>query len=79
MDDLLPMVLAASGTAAEFCARPEIWPHFEQWLRDGLDGETDDSVTPEFMSTSATVVLVLIQAIERETIARNFSDLLAGI
>jgi len=74
--ELLPTILAAGGTAAEFCSRPEVWPLFEQWLHEGMDGKPDGSVTREFMSVTAAVMLLLVQGIERETIAEQFADLL---
>jgi len=73
----LPMLLAASGVAAEFCAKPEIWPLFEEFLVEGMDGTPDDSVSREFLHLTASVILVLVQAMERESIADQFADLLA--
>lgn len=75
-NNFLPTILAAGGTAAEFCSRPDIWPLFEQWLHEGMTGEPDGSVTQEFMSVTAAVTLLLVQGIEREMIAEQFADLL---
>ena len=36
-DEILPEILAAAGVSAEFCARPEVWPAFEEWLRQLRD------------------------------------------
>jgi hypothetical protein len=77
-DDLLPTILAAGGTAAEFCSRPEIWPLFEKWLHEDMEGEPDGSVSREFMSVTAAVTLLLVQGIEREMIAARFADLLGS-
>lgn len=78
MDNFLPTVLAAGGTAAEFCSRPEIWPLFEKWLHEDMDGEPDGSVTREFMSVTATVTLLLVQGIEREMLSEEMENLLSS-
>jgi hypothetical protein len=78
MDELLPTILAAAGTTAEFCGQPHIWPLYEEWLHEVCtDGEPDGDVTREFMSVTATVILLLAQGLEREMIADRFSDLLS--
>lgn len=76
MDEALPTILAAGGTAAEFCSRPEIWPLFEKWLYD--DKQPDGEVTREFMSVTASVTLLLVQGIEREMLHEQVADFLAG-
>lgn len=76
MDELLPTVLAAGGTAAEFCSRPEIWPLFEKWLYE--DKEPDGEVTQDFMSMTATVTLLLVQGLEREVLAEQAAEFLAS-
>jgi hypothetical protein len=75
MDDLLPTVLAAGGTAAEFCSQPEIWPLFEKWLYG--DRRPDGEVTQDFMSLTATISLLLVQGIEREMLAGQAAEFLA--
>lgn len=77
-DSPLPVLLAASGVAAEFCARPEIWPLFEDFLTEGMEGIPDGNVNREFLHLSSAVILLLVQGMEREMIADKFSDLLAG-
>lgn len=76
---LLPTILAAAGTTAEFCSQPHIWPQFEEWLHEvRVDGETDSDVTREFMSIVGAVMLLMVQGLEREMIAERFADLLGS-
>ncbi len=74
-DELLPTVLAAGGTAAQFCAQSHIWPMFEEWLHDGQ--APDGTVSREFMSVAAAVTLLLVQGIEREILAEECASFLA--
>ena len=76
-DNPLPILLAASGVAAEFCARPEIWPLFEDFLTEGMQGIPGSDINREFLHVSSAVILLLVQAIEREMIADRFADLLS--
>lgn len=78
-DSPIPMLLAASGAAAEFCGRPEIWPVFEQWLAEGIEEKVDDAdVCRETMHAAATVTLMILREIEKEMIPGRFADLLGS-
>ena len=77
-DDILPEILAAAGVCADFCARPEIWPLFEEWLReDGIAPGDEELVSREFLLAVSRVVLMLINQMEAEAIAEKFRLLLS--
>lgn len=72
-------LLAAAGAAAEFCGRPEIWPLFEEWLSEGIQGKVDDaSVSRDTMFIAASATLMIVHGIEKEMIADGFANLLAS-
>ena len=75
----LPMMMAAAGTAAEFCSRPEVWSSYEEWLREGIDGEPDETVTREFLSATARVMLMIIQGMEQQIISERFTQIVTGM
>ena len=77
-DSPIPMLLAASGAAAEFCGRAEIWPLFEKWLSEGIEGKVDEAeVSRETMFLAAQVTLMILHGIEKEMIVAGFADLLS--
>ena len=76
-DEILPEILAAAGVAAEFCARPEVWPAFEEWLREDGYATSDETVSREFLASASRILLVLIQRLEAEMIQARFRDLLS--
>lgn len=77
-DDILPEILAAAGVCADFCARPEVWPAFEEWLReDEVSPADEELVSREFLITASRVVLMLINRLEAEMIAEKFRLLLS--
>ena len=77
-DEILPEILAAAGVSAQFCSRPEIWPMFEDWLREDGYAVGDETVSREFLMAAGRILLVLIQRIEMEMIQGQFRDLLSG-
>jgi hypothetical protein len=77
-DDILPEILAAAGVCADFCARPEIWPAFEESLREDEVAESDEElVSREFLLVVSRVILMLIQRMEADTITEKFRLLLS--
>ena len=77
-DDILPEILAAAGVCADFCARPEIWPAFEEYMREDEIAPADEElISPEFLLTVSRVILMLINKIEAEMIAEKFRLLLS--
>ena len=77
-DDIFPEILAAAGVCADFCARPEIWPAFEEWLReDGVTSADEDLVSREFLIAASRAILMLVNRLEAEMIAEKFRLLLS--
>jgi len=77
-DDILPEILAAAGVCADFCSRPEIWPAFEEYLReDEISPVDEDLVSREFLLVVSRVILALINQLESDTIAEKFRLLLS--
>lgn len=77
-DDMLLEILAAAGVCADFCARPEIWPAFEEYMReDEISPADEELVSREFLLAASRVILMLINQLESEMIAEKFRLLLS--
>jgi hypothetical protein len=76
--DLLPEVLAASGCCLMYCSQPEVWPQFEQWMRE-KEIIIDETINRDFLFTASHLLRELIQQVEKELLASKFEEYLATI
>jgi hypothetical protein len=72
--DPLPEVLACSGLALEFCARPEIWPQFQLWLT-----AHGYNVSQEFTAEGAGILYALIDDVNAALSLQKMAVFLTGI
>lgn len=75
-DSPVPMLLALTGIAAEFCAQPEIWPLFREFMEEGMEKGTGE-VPPEAMHAASGVIVMMLQRLEGEMLDTEFADLLS--
>lgn len=75
-DSPVPMLLALTGIAAEFCAQPEIWPLFREFMEEGMEKGTGE-VPPEAMRMASGIIVMMLQRLEGEMLDTEFADLLS--
>lgn len=71
----VPALLAVCGIAAEFCAQPEIWPLFDEFMQEGSEKGTT-GLPREALHTASSVILAIVSGLQQEMIADQFADLL---
>ena len=76
-DSPAPMLLALAGIAAEFCAQPEMWPMFREFLEEGMEKGTGE-VPREAMHAASGIVVMMLQRLEGELLEAGFADLLSA-
>jgi hypothetical protein len=74
--DVIPEVLAAAGCAAIYCAQPEVWDGFEQWLCDTDYLLPEEKIDKDFMLSTASILAQLIREVETELLASKFEEYL---
>ena len=75
-DSPVPVLLALMGVAAEFCAQPEMWPLFREFLEEDMEEGTGE-VPREAMHAASSLMVMMVQRLERDMMAQEFADLLA--
>lgn len=74
-DSPVPMLLALTGIAAEFCAQSEIWPLFREFMEEGMEKGVGE-VPREAMHTASGIIAMMVQRLEGEMLDAEFADLL---
>lgn len=75
-DSPVPMLLALTGIAAEFCAQPEIWPLFREFMEEGMEKGVGE-IPPLAMHVASGVIVTMVQRLEGEMLDAEFEDLLS--
>ena len=75
-DSPVPVLLALAGIAAEFCAQPEMWPLFREFLEEGMERGTGE-VPREALHAASSLMVMMVERLERDMMAQEFADLLA--
>jgi len=75
-DSPVPMLLALTGIAAEFCAQPEIWPLFREFMEEGMEKGVSE-VPREAMNAASGIIVMMLQRLEGEMLDMEFTDLLS--
>lgn len=75
-DSPLPMLLALAGIAAEFCAQPEMWPMFREFMEEGMEKGVGE-VPREAMQAASGIIVTMVQRLENEMLDAEFADLLS--
>ena len=75
-DSPVPVLLALAGIAAEFCAQPEMWPLFKEFLEEDMEKGTGE-VPREAMNAVSSLMVMMVQRLEKDMMAQEFADLLA--
>lgn len=75
-DSPVPMLLALTGIAAEFCAQPEMWPLFQEFMEEGMEKGVGE-VPREAMHAASGVIVTMVQRLEAEILDTEFADLLS--
>lgn len=75
-DSPVPVLLALTGIAAEFCAQPEMWPLFREFLEEGMERGTGE-VPREALHAASSLMVMMVERLERDMMAQEFADLLA--
>lgn len=76
-DSPLPMLLALAGIAAEFCAQPEMWPMFREFLEEGMEKGVGE-VPREAMNAASGLIVMMMQRIEGDMLEAEYADLLSA-
>lgn len=71
------MLLALAGIAAEFCAQPEMWPMFREFMEEGMEKGTGE-VPREAMHAASGIIVMMVQRLEGEMLEAEFTDLLGA-
>lgn len=75
-DSPVPLLLALTGIAAEFCAQPEMWPMFREFLEEGMEKGVGE-VPREAMHSASSLVVMMVQRLEGEMLEAEYADLLS--
>lgn len=75
-DSPVPMLLALTGVAAEFCAQPEMWPLFREFLEEGMEKGAGE-VPREALHAASSLVVMMVERVERDMMTQEFADLLS--
>ncbi len=76
-DSPLPMLLALAGIAAEFCAQPEMWPMFREFLEEGMEKGVGE-VPREAMKSASSLIVMMVQRIEGDMLDTEYAHLLSA-
>lgn len=76
-DSPVPMLLALTGLAAEFCAQEEIWPLFREFMEEGMEKGVGE-VPREAMQAASGIIVTMMQRLENEMLNAEFADLLSS-
>jgi len=78
-DEMLPEILAAAGVAVEFCARPEMWDVFLEWMTDNGFLSAGETVNREFFLQVSPFISVLAEFVEEELVVSSFASKLEDL